>query len=67
VLVDQKGSNSLLYLPFDQLLKQSQAGAAAPAASSDTARATPVPDASMPLDAGRGRELPRSRERSDGR
>jgi membrane protease subunit HflK len=66
VLLDQK-SNSLLYLPFDQLLKQSQAGAPAPAASADSGRAASVPDASMPLDAGRGRELPRSRERSDGR
>jgi membrane protease subunit HflK len=66
VLLDQK-SNSLLYLPFDQLLKQSQAGTPAPAASADAARTAPVPDASMPLDAGRGRELPRSRERSEGR
>jgi membrane protease subunit HflK len=66
VLLDQK-SNSLLYLPFDQLLKQSQAGAPAPAPSADGARAAQVPDASMPLDAGRSRELPRSRDRSDGR
>jgi len=64
VLLDQK-SNSLLYLPFDQLLKQSQAGAPAPATSTDASRAAQVPDASMPLD--RGRELPRSRDRSDGR
>jgi membrane protease subunit HflK len=65
-LIDQKTGNSLLYLPFDQLLKQSQAVASSSsAASPDTARATPVPDASMPLD--RGRELPRSRERSDSR
>ena len=66
VLLDQK-SNSLLYLPFDQLLKQSQAGGSAPAGSADAARATPTPEASVPLDAGRNRELPRSRERSDGR
>ena len=68
VLVDQKGSNSLLYLPFDQLLKQSQAGAPAPPASTaEAARATTPPEASATFDAGRGRELPRSRERSDGR
>jgi membrane protease subunit HflK len=67
VLLDQKGGNSLLYLPFDQLLKQAQAGAPAPAASSDASRAAPIPDASTPSDAARSRELPRSRERSDGR
>src|SRR6266700_5239118 len=42
VLVDQKGSNSLLYLPLDQLLKQTQAGSAG-AAAADSAR--PVPPA----------------------
>ena len=69
VLVDQKGSNSLLYLPFDQLLKQSQAGTSAPPASStaEGARTATPPEASATFDAGRGRELPRSRERSDGR
>ena len=37
VLVDQKGSNNLLYLPLDQLLKQAPA-AASPAAPADTSR-----------------------------
>jgi membrane protease subunit HflK len=64
VLVDQKGGNSLLYLPLDQLLKQ--AGAAA--ASTDAARAAaPPPDAAIPIDPARARELPRGRERGDSR
>src|SRR5438477_8434961 len=68
VLLDQKGSNSLLYLPLDQLLKQSQAGTAAPAANADASRAAaPPPEASVTLDAARPREMPRSRERGDGR
>ena len=65
VLVDQKGSNSLLYLPLDQLLRQAQAGPATSATTPD-ARATP-PDATVSLDPTRARELPRSRERGDGR
>jgi membrane protease subunit HflK len=65
VLVDQKGSNSLLYLPLDQLLRQAQAGPATSATTPD-ARATP-PDATVTMDPTRARELPRSRERGDGR
>jgi membrane protease subunit HflK len=61
VLVDQKGGNSLLYLPLDQLMKQTQP-AGTPAAPTDGARqAAPVPEASVTLDPGRSRELPRSR------
>jgi membrane protease subunit HflK len=69
VLVDQRGgSNSLLYLPLDQLLKQSQASAATPAGSADAARAIVAPpDAAVTLDPGRARELPRSRDRGDSR
>jgi membrane protease subunit HflK len=63
VLVDQKGSNSLLYLPLDQLLKQTQAGPGASVANADTARAAPPSDASATAEASRGRELPRSRDR----
>jgi membrane protease subunit HflK len=63
VLVDQKGSNSLLYLPLDQLLKQAQASPAATATTSDSVRVTPPPDASMSIDGGRGRELQRNRDR----
>ena len=66
VLVDQKGGNSLLYLPLDQLLKQSQTGAAAPAAGADATPARP-PEASVTLDPGRPREMPRTRERGDSR
>ncbi|HET9763128.1 MAG TPA: FtsH protease activity modulator HflK [Casimicrobiaceae bacterium] len=64
VLVDQKGTNSLLYLPLDQLLKQAQPGAPTNAVPEAT-RPTPPPDASLSLDGGRPRELPRSR--GDGR
>jgi membrane protease subunit HflK len=64
VLIDQKGSNSLLYLPLDQLLKQAQANPATTVTPPDSVRATP-PDASTPLD--RGRELQRNRERGDSR
>jgi membrane protease subunit HflK len=59
VLIDQKGGNSLLYLPLDQLLKQSQA----PAADARAAPATP--EATVTVEPSRGRELPRSRERGD--
>jgi modulator of FtsH protease HflK len=68
ILVDQKGGNSLLYLPIDQLLKQAQAGSGTAAAASDAARAVPPPpDTTVTLDPGRGRELPRGRERGDSR
>jgi membrane protease subunit HflK len=67
VLIEQKAGNSLLYLPLDQLLKQSQAAASSPTTSGDVTRQSPPPEASVTLDPNRGRELPRSRERSDGR
>ena len=64
VLMDQKSGNSLLYLPLDQLLKQAQAGPSVAASASDAARsAAPPPDAAVAADPGRGRELPRSRDR----
>ena len=66
VLVDQKGGNSLLYLPLDQLIKQAQAGPATSATTPETARAAP-PDATVTMDPTRARELPRSRERGDSR
>ena len=67
VLIEQKaGNNSLLYLPLEQLLKQSQAAASSPTTSGDATRQSPPPEAAT-LDANRGRELPRSRDRSDGR
>jgi membrane protease subunit HflK len=62
VLIDQKSGNSLLYLPLDQLLKQTQAASAGAAASAD-ARAAPVtPEASVTLDPSHSRDLPRSRD-----
>jgi membrane protease subunit HflK len=62
VLIDQKGSNSLLYLPLDQLLKQTQA--ANGSAAGVDARATPAtPEASVTLDPTHSRELPRGRDR----
>ena len=67
LLVDQKSANSLLYLPLDQLLKQAQPAGASPPAGVDATRQAPAPEASMSLDPSRGRELPRGRERSDGR
>jgi modulator of FtsH protease HflK len=58
VLIDQKSGNSLLYLPLDQLLKQSQAATAA----ADNARpVAQTPEATVTLDPAR-RELPRSRD-----
>ena len=68
VLLDQKGGNSLLYLPLDQLLRQTQASAGATGASADAARAAaPLPEPAVALDPTRARELPRSRERGDSR
>jgi membrane protease subunit HflK len=62
VLIDQKSSNSLLYLPLDQLLKQTQTGSGAAA---DSRAAPAAPEATVTVDPTRGRELPRSRERGD--
>jgi membrane protease subunit HflK len=47
VLVDQKAGNSLLYLPLDQLIRQSQAA--------------PTADGAVTPDPSRGREPPRER------
>jgi modulator of FtsH protease HflK len=67
VLLDQKGGNSLLYLPLDQLLKQNQSAAPGPVVA-DNSRPVPAPpEASVTLDAGRTRELPRTRDRGDAR
>jgi len=62
VLIDQKSGNSLLYLPLDQLIRQSQTSSGSPA-SPEAGRVAP-PDASVTLDPSRQpREMPRSRER----
>ena len=65
VLIDQKSGNSLLYLPLDQLLKQTQAGSGSP--TSADARPSAAPEATVTLEPPRGRELPRGRERGDAR
>jgi membrane protease subunit HflK len=65
VLIDQKSGNSLLYLPLDQLLKQTQAGSGSP--PSTDARPPSAPEATVTLEPPRGRELPRSRDRGDAR
>jgi len=70
VLVDQKsGGNSLLYLPLDQLLRQTQAGGPGGASPTDVPRtaATPGPEAGVALDPGRSREALRNRDRGDAR
>jgi membrane protease subunit HflK len=64
VLIDQKsGTSNLLYLPLDQLLKQSLPGAGAPA-SADAARpGAPAPEAAGTMDPARnlGRDRGTSR------
>jgi membrane protease subunit HflK len=62
VLIDQKNGNSLLYLPLDQLLRQSQASSAGASSGAD-ARGAPAPEASVTPDPTHSRELPRSRDR----
>jgi membrane protease subunit HflK len=62
VLIDQKSGSNLLYLPLDQLLKQS-AGVAADA----TRPVSPPPEATVTLDPNRARELSRSRDAGAGR
>jgi membrane protease subunit HflK len=63
VLIDQKGGNSLLYLPLDQLLKQTSAASGSATASVDTRVAPATPEATVTLDPTHSRELPRTRDR----
>jgi modulator of FtsH protease HflK len=51
VLIDQKAGNSLLYLPLDQLLKQSSA--AVPSVADATRPATPPADAAVQVESSR--------------
>ena len=71
VLIDQKGGNSLLYLPLDKLIQQSANAAASAAGGAAAAPATPAPAPEPPvsLDGGaaRSRETLRSRDRGDAR
>ena len=58
VLVDQKAGSNLLYLPLDQLIRQSQAGTTGAEAGRVTA---PASDSAVTMEPSRGRELPRDR------
>ena len=62
VLIDQKGGNSLLYLPLDKLMERS--GAAAQAAPSN-AKTTATEQAEMELETNRSRDAFRSRDRDE--
>jgi membrane protease subunit HflK len=54
VLIDQKsGTSNLLYLPFDQLLKQSLPGTAAPTVGDPSRPGTPAPEAAVTIDPSR--------------
>jgi membrane protease subunit HflK len=65
VLIDQKAGNSLLYLPLDQLLRQSQPAASVPPVADATRPPAPAPEATVTLDPTRGRDI--SRDRGPGR
>jgi membrane protease subunit HflK len=60
VLVDQKGSNSMLYLPLDKLIQQSATATAVPEPAITTKLS---PETVQPADTARSREAFRSRER----
>ena len=62
VLVDQKsGSSNLLYLPFDQLLKQAIPSAGATIGADATRPAAPAAEAAVTMDPARSRDLSRDR------
>jgi len=74
IMMDQKGGNSLLYLPLDRLMQQSGAGAGAGAAAAGAPvvveaapvrpqASAPAPEPSAAADPGRSRDALRSRER----
>lgn len=64
VMVDSKSGNNLLYLPFDKLLQQGGAEAAAPRTSVQASPVAPVepPPAATPNDATRSRDALRNRD-----
>src|SRR4030095_3138284 len=63
VLIDQKGSGTLLYLPLDKLMQQ---GGAAAAAGSDAGAAAPraatPPEPAVTIDPSRSRDALRNRD-----
>ncbi|POA98662.1 FtsH protease activity modulator HflK [Chromobacterium sinusclupearum] len=64
VLVDQKGGNSLLYLPLDKLMQMTAPGAAAPAPAQPSASPAPAAPAqpANPPAAKNGRDTSRGRD-----
>ncbi|PRP71540.1 HflK protein [Chromobacterium amazonense] len=64
VLVDQKGGNSLLYLPLDKLVQMTAPGAAAPALAQPSASPAPAAPAqpANPPAAKNGRDTSRGRD-----
>ncbi|QEL56248.1 FtsH protease activity modulator HflK [Chromobacterium paludis] len=62
VLVDQKGGNSLLYLPLDKLTQLASQGAAAPAQASVTPAPAAPAAAATPPAAKNGRDTSRGRD-----
>jgi modulator of FtsH protease HflK len=62
VLIDQKGGNSLLYLPLDKLMERT--GAATQTAPSN-AKTTATEQAEMELETNRSRDAFRSRDRDE--
>ncbi|OHX18765.1 HflK protein [Chromobacterium amazonense] len=64
VLVDQKGGNSLLYLPLDKLVQMTAPGAAAPAPAQPSASPAPAAPAqpANPPAAKNGRDTSRGRD-----
>ena len=63
VIVDQKGGNSLLYLPLDKLLSAAGAGNTAGTSATATVPAAVLPEVSDSVD--RSRDAFRSRDRED--
>ncbi len=62
VLIDQKsGTSNLLYLPFDQLLKQGLPGAAAAIGADAGRSAAPGPETAVTIEPPRSRDLSRDR------
>ncbi len=69
VMIDQKAGSNLLYLPFDKLIQQSGAPAAAPTTPAPDLPAgrqsvPPAPEPTVTLDPGRSREALRNRDRT---
>jgi membrane protease subunit HflK len=62
VLIDQKGGNSLLYLPLDKLMERSGTGSQSSASPAKSATTEPV---QVELDTDRSRDAFRSRDRDE--